>query len=344
MIFLFKLKQVNRNPNNKAEYGLGKKLIPRLQWYLLAAFLLLPIIYLVGKIAYDNFYPHAKGIVVAEEFNINAPIDGYVESINHLQGDKVKINMNLVKLKSPILESQIITLSRQMKVLLQQKNAYQNPEMIELEELKKQALGQIKTSKSYYDNLLVYQKQGIVTLLQLHDARQLYLNAEQQYKMILARITQTKLDFEVNKAQVFDDDIRKLELEMIDKNKQNELLNLVAPVNGTIKEIAVHNGEFVAKDKNLLVISSQDQFRILAFVDAKYLARVHAGAKVRLILPNKSIASGVIENIPSFTDKLYKGVDLVGSQNERKPVIVIKPESGFPDSYKVNGIEVEVLL
>lgn len=341
---MFKLKQVNRNPNNKAEYGLGKKLIPRLQWYLLAAFLLLPIIYLVGKIAYDNFYPHAKGIVVAEEFNINAPIDGYVESINHLQGDKVKINMNLVKLKSPILESQIITLSRQMKVLLQQKNAYQNPEMIELEELKKQALGQIKTSKSYYDNLLVYQKQGIVTLLQLHDARQLYLNAEQQYKMILARITQTKLDFEVNKAQVFDDDIRKLELEMIDKNKQNELLNLVAPVNGTIKEIAVHNGEFVAKDKNLLVISSQDQFRILAFVDAKYLARVHAGAKVRLILPNKSIASGVIENIPSFTDKLYKGVDLVGSQNERKPVIVIKPESGFPDSYKVNGIEVEVLL
>ncbi len=341
---MFKLKQVNRNPNNKAEYGLGKKLIPRLQWYLLAAFLLLPIIYLVGKIAYDNFYPHAKGIVVAEEFNINAPIDGYVESINHLQGDKVKINMNLVKLKSPILESQIITLSRQMKVLLQQKNAYQNPEMIELEELKKQALGQIKTSKSYYDNLLVYQKQGIVTLLQLHDARQLYLNAEQQYKMILARITQTKLDFEVNKAQVFDDDIRKLELEMIDKNKQNELLNLVAPVNGTIKEIAVHNGEFVAKDKNLLVISSQDQFRILAFVDAKYLARVHAGAKVRLILPNKSITSGVIENIPSFTDKLYKGVDLVGSQNERKPVIVIKPESGFPDSYKVNGIEVEVLL
>lgn len=341
---MFKLKQVNRNPNNKAEYGLGKKLIPRLQWYLLAAFLLLPIIYLVGKIAYDNFYPHAKGIVVAEEFNINAPIDGYVESINHLQGDKVKISMNLVKLKSPILESQIITLSRQMKVLLQQKNAYQNPELIELEELKKQALGQIKTSKSYYDNLLVYQKQGIVTLLQLHDARQLYLNAEQQYKMILARITQTKLDFEVNKAQVFDDDIRKLELEMIDKNKQNELLNLVAPVNGTIKEIAVHNGEFVAKDKNLLVISSQDQFRILAFVDAKYLARVHAGAKVRLILPNKSITSGVIENIPSFTDKLYKGVDLVGSQNERKPVIVIKPESGFPDSYKVNGIEVEVLL
>lgn len=341
---MFKLKQVNRNPNNKAEYGLGKKLIPRLQWYLLAVFLLLPIIYLVGKIVYDNFYPHAKGVVVAEEFNINAPIDGYVESINHLQGDKVKINRNLVKLKSPILESQIITLSRQMKVLLQQKNAYQNPELIELEELKKQALGQIKTSKSYYDSLLVYQKQGIVTLLQLHDARQLYLNAEQQYKMILARITQTKLDFEVNKAQVFDDDIRKLELEMIDKNKQNELLNLVAPVNGTIKEIAVHNGEFVAKDKNLLVISSQDQFRILAFVDAKYLARVHAGAKVRLILPNKSIASGVIENIPSFTDKLYKGVDLVGSQNERKPVIVIKPESGFPDSYKVNGIEVEVLL
>lgn len=341
---MFKLKQVNRNPNNKAEYGLGKKLIPRLQWYLLAAFLLLPIIYLVGKIAYDNFYPHAKGIVVAEEFNINAPIDGYVESINHLQGDKVKISMNLVKLKSPILESQIITLSRQMKVLLQQKNAYQNPELIELEELKKQALGQIKTSKSYYDNLLVYQKQGIVTLLQLHDARQLYLNAEQQYKMILARITQTKLDFEVNKAQVFDDDIRKLEMEMIDKNKQNELLNLVAPVNGTIKEIAVHNGEFVAKDKNILVISSQDQFRILAFVDAKYLAKVNAGARVRLILPNKSMASGVIENIPSFTDKLYKGVDLVGSQNERKPVIVIKPESGFPDSYKVNGIEVEVLL
>lgn len=82
----------------------------------------------------------------------------------------------------------------------------------------------------------------------------------------------------------------------------------------------------------------------MAFVDAKFLAKVQPGNSVRLILPNKEIYGGVVENIPSFTNKLYSGLDLIGSQNERKPVIIIKPNADFPANYKVNGIEVEVLL
>lgn len=341
---MLKLKQLNRNPNDKANYSSGKKIVPKIQWYLLATFLLLPIIYLLGKIIYDNFYPHANGIIVAEEFTVNAPNEGYIKRINIQQGSKVLAGELLVEIKSEIIESQMTELNHQKQKLSEDKKAYKNTEITELNELKVQAFAQIKSSKEYYQNLLAYQKQGVVTLLQLHDAQLQYLSAQQEYKMIIARITQTRLNFEVNNLQIFDDDIRKLEIELNILNNQRASLKLIAPINGSIKDIAVHKGEFVTKDKAILIISSLDHFRVLAFVDAKFLAKVQPGNSVRLILPNKEIYGGVVENIPSFTNKLYSGLDLIGSQNERKPVIIIKPNADFPANYKVNGIEVEVLL
>lgn len=186
---MLKLKQLNRNPNDKANYSSGKKIVPKIQWYLLATFLLLPIIYLLGKIIYDNFYPHANGIIVAEEFTVNAPNEGYIKRINIQQGSKVLAGELLVEIKSEIIESQMTELNHQKQKLSEDKKAYKNTEITELNELKVQAFAQIKSSKEYYQNLLAYQKQGVVTLLQLHDAQLQYLSAQQEYKMIIARIT-----------------------------------------------------------------------------------------------------------------------------------------------------------
>lgn len=339
-----KLRNSNRNPNEGVNYGPAKKIIPKIQWYALSLMLLLPVLYMIGKLVFESFYPNADGIVVLEEFSINAPVDGYVESINYLQGEDVKLNSTLIKIKSPILENQIAELKNQLESLNQEKNNYQNHEISELEILQKQTLDQMAISKDYYNSLVNYRKSGIVTIMQVNEARQQYLSYEQQYKMILAKITQSKTNFETTKNQSFDTSINKINIDLIEKTEQLNMLNITAPINGAIKHISVHVGEYVTKDKNVMILSSHDQFRVLAYVDAKFLKKVHGNAKVKMILPDNTVCGGTIENTPSFTGKIYTGLDLVKLENEQKPVIVIKPDADFPVEYRVNGIEAKVLL
>ena len=48
------------------------------------------------------------------------------------------------------------------------------------------------------------------------------------------------------------------------------MLILNAPIDGDVKEINVHIGEFIAQDKNTIILSSHDQFRIIAFINSSY--------------------------------------------------------------------------
>ena len=95
----------------QVKYGAAKKLFPKIQWYTLALVLCLPIIYLVGKIIYDNFYPHATGIITSEEVELSAPMDSYVSKIYTKQGRNVFIGESIVQLNSPQLDAEILTLN-----------------------------------------------------------------------------------------------------------------------------------------------------------------------------------------------------------------------------------------
>lgn len=328
----------------QVKYGAAKKLFPKIQWYTLALVLCLPIIYLVGKIIYDNFYPHATGIITSEEVELSAPMDSYVSKIYTKQGRNVFIGESIVQLNSPQLDAEILTLNGQLVNLIEQKRLYTNHELAVLLDMKKSAFIQYQATSKFYNSMLEYRKDGAVSLLSLNDARLQMINSQRSYEMVLARIQQNQQDFDVNKAQVFDTSIRNLELQISSKTTQQQLLEIKSPINGAIKLADKEQGSYVAKDKPVAIISSIDNLRVVAFVEPKYLNRIKVGQSVRIILPNKQFAQGEIENIPQFTDQIYKGLAIINDANELKPIIVIKPSAAFPSNFKIKGISVEVLL
>ena len=341
---MFKWRKPQSNKIQQVQYGAAKKLFPRLQWYTLALVLCLPIVYLVGKIVYNNFYPHANGIITSEEIELSAPMDTYVAKVYAEQGQNVHIGESLIQLSSPQLESEISILNSQLANLLQEKNSYTNHELVTLQDMKQSAFAQYQATRKFYYAMLEYRKDGAVSLLSLNDARLQMINSQRSYEMVLARIQQNQQEFDVNKAQVFDTNIRNLELQIASKTKQQQLLALNSPINGAIKLIDKGMGEYVSKDKTVVILSSVNNFRVIAFVEPKYLNKITVGMKVRIILPNKQFTYGVVENIPQFTDQIYKGLALINDANDLKPIIIIKPSENFPNNFKINGVAVEVLL
>ena len=341
---MFKFRKANQELNNQANYAPGKKYMPKLQWYIIVAVLCLPIVLIILYIMYSHYYPHAKGVITTEEFVLNAPEAGFVKQVFVAQGRLVVKGDSLVLLSSPVLESEIALLEQQIKELKTEENSFKNYELATLEKSLDLAAIDMQSNQSYYEKLLSYQSRGMVTLLQLNQAKSEYLQSQNSYRNILAQISQSKIDFSVKKTEVFGDDIRKLEQEINQKMSQKSLLLIKAPTSAAVKEIAASNGEYIDQDKEVIVLASLDNFRIVAFIDSKYLKSAKLGSSVRIIMPNKTIVNGVIENIPKFTDRLYKGIDLVSEEGEKKVVLVIKPSDDFPEEYKISGIQVEVLL
>lgn len=341
---MFKLRKSTPDKLYQVKYGSAKKIIPRLQWYALAICLCLPLIYWLSLILYNNFYPHADGLLVSEEYLLSAPSDAYVGQIYVNQGQEVKTGANVIQLISPPLESEINTLQQQRVELNHQKAAYINTEISKLIPMKALAAQQISRAQKYYNYIASYRESGAVSLLQMHDAQMELTTAQQSYMAILAQIEQNQRNFAVNRAQVFDNNLRQIELLLALKVKQRQLLLIHSPIIGAIKEIPIHIGEFVPKDKTIAILASKNSFRVIAFVQSKYLSRLKVGNTVRIILPNHSFYPGKIINVPQFTDKIYKGIDLIHETNEQKPIIIIQPGTNFPAQYKINGIQVQILL
>lgn len=342
---MFKIKTANKQMENIKTYGLNKKKLPRFQWYVIALILCTPIVYLVVKLVYDNFYPHATGVVTAEEFVINSPENGFVRDIFISQGNAVKAGQLLLSISSPELESKIVFLKKSIARLQEQKRDFKNMDLITLKKIRQIALSEVLSNEKYYIELQNFRESGVVTLLQLNDARNEYVKSQNYYAEILAKIKQSEEDFAVKQYQIFDDDIRQLQEKLDEVLVKQSILNIHAPIDGSLKHMFVHKGEYVSdKKEGLAVIASDHNFRILAFLDSKYLANSKVGGIVKIILPDNTFVNGTIENIPSFTDRLYKGIDLINDTNRLKIVVVIKPAKNFPLKYRINGVEVTILF
>lgn len=85
--------------NVKIPYGEAKRKSHTARWVLVLLVLLSPVIYLGGKIIYEQAVPCSVGAVLIEKIVVNAAYPGVVEEIHYREGDVIQVDDTLLRLK-----------------------------------------------------------------------------------------------------------------------------------------------------------------------------------------------------------------------------------------------------
>lgn len=330
--------------NLPVQYGSALRTPPKLRWILVVLLLSIPLFILVYQVIDEFVLVRFAGLVSYDTITLRAPESGYIKTLAVQSGDKVKANQMVLHFTSPEIETKLRYLENEKKRLTELMNSLGDQTPNNLHQLLDVAKNDIESSKAVYDRFKKYVKKGDMIELQLEEARKNYVNAQRNYAALEQQIREAKLQsktlLEVNfkrKILEIDNDISKLKSKL-------RYFKMQAGKNGTVMTIQTHQDEYVSPGQELVTIVTNDNLRVIGFIDPKYTEDVYKGRKVRVIFPNKEKVEGHIINTPSYAEKLPSSQMNPLATRENKLVAIIILDKDIPEIYQIFGIPVTIKL
>ncbi|CAH0532828.1 hypothetical protein VST7929_00675 [Vibrio stylophorae] len=304
-----------RDQGTKVAYGQAKRGGYRLRWYLLLGLILSPILVLL-YFFYRNFVlVIAPGIVSSEPLVLRATHDAVVVSMLDKSITQVKPQELLLNLKNEVLTAEVGYLQRELDGL---KGDKEHSTAVDLQ-LFKQAIYEARANlrsveklKKQYDS---YKKQGSVSSLDYSAMLNMYASAKQGLKQ--AQIDYDRAVSENTRVKVAGPIIqerRQLRQQLVRKQAEMASLQVYSPVAGFVVERLVVKGQRVRTGDPLIAITTLEQPKVIAYLDAKYLKDAVVGNQVTVIFPDGerfaayvSEPTEVASKLPSQLAKPFEG-------------------------------------
>jgi multidrug resistance efflux pump len=340
MGFKFKSAKVSNSDNNRASI---RKNIAKWQWYLVAAVIMSPLLIFIYSVASDYWFVSANGYIKINKYEIKAPEDSYIKSVNVSPGDLVNQGNILVELSAPILSLQKKELKEQLNQIKEIQKQLVNHQKSDLIKMLNDSVKYFERIRKEYVKFEEYLDKGIITLMEFVNIQQAYFQAELQIHNIQKMINQSDTDQLIDDESNFLKDIRGLtgQISLLDERISSLLLK--APKNGNIIEVFGNEGEFVTKGQTLMFLTDNSPPYIKAYLDPKYLYMVEKGGEVQIAFPDKFKMNGVIEYQPSFSQVDDTTVNTF-KDKESKIILMIRPEKKIPEKYLIYNSPVKVLF
>jgi multidrug resistance efflux pump len=338
----FNFKSSENKLQRQAKYAPAKRYTAKWQWYLLVLIIVSPIFYFGYKFFSDSFIPKAEGHVTFDKLELKSPASLYVKKIYVKQGDKIKKNQLLILLDDPDSMEEIKYLNKEIDFLDNKRHFSQNPESKYLLEMKSEAQNYLAEIKKNYDKLKALRKKGLTTIIDMQEARIDLNEARVQVYDMDKKIAESNHNYELKMEELYDAKIRKLKAEIEKVKHKQEVCYIKSAQNGTVVELNVDEKEFAAEDKELLVIATDKNMHIRAYLPSKFLSKgIQEGTKVTLNFPNNLDCEGIIYKIKKQAE-LNPNANSVIKKEKNRVVILIKIVGDFPVKYKISGLPVEV--
>ncbi len=268
----------------------------------------------VSQVEYGTFreyIPVTGNVVPKETVYLDAVEGGQVTELNVEEGAMVKEGQPLLTLKNTDLQLQVIETEARVSEQINQLNTYKlNFEQTRLAH-QRELLG-VEWQIGDYERKLkrneALLKTGATKAADVEDMR---AQLDYQKKLRLAYIEATKAD-----EKILGDSISRLENETASLQKnlaltRSNLENLTvrAPISGQLTTFDAKIGQSLAKGARIGQVDEIDSFKVSAFVDEFYLARVQIGQKATADVDGKTYDFTVTKVYPNVKDRQFE-VDL----------------------------------
>ncbi|KTC86615.1 HlyD family secretion protein [Legionella brunensis] len=323
-------------------YGSGTRTPPKMRWLLLIILISLPLIFLMTKLVSEYIFVSFSGLVVFDTFTIRAPGAGYIESLTVRAGQQVVPGTPLLQFKSPTLEVKLNYLRKEKQLLkaLSEQLSLQNYQPFDT--MLQIASQDIQISKEVYERFKNYMKNGDMSELQLEEARKNYVSAQRVFSNLQKEIIETKLRNKTTLEVSYQRKMREIDSEINELQEKKKYFIIHSTKAGTIMHINTYNNEFVASGQQLLSIVTQENLKIIAFIEPQYLDKIYQGKKITITFPDGETVDGKITNTPSYAEKLPISEINPLATRQNKLIAIIAPLSPIPKQYHVFGIPVKV--
>ena len=341
----------DREHGMRIEYGLAKRTLPKLRWYLILLLAASPIILFFGNIIYSFVVVEAPGVIRLPTNIMRSTVSGTVSQIYVHDHDQVLEGQMLITLQNPDLEAKINRIEGDIIDLESIKpieNKQQTSKVVRhLNEQLKSARKLLAFRKERLDSIQYLFDQGAATLAELSTASSQYDQASISYNNIKRDIAKeqevSSQDIQLQTNSQQNEILRnKLKRELTLLKEQRMRQSIRASSAGKVTELPVTQGEFIASGTHLVSISTQEKASITAYLAPKDARFAKIGQTATVKLPNGIRFPAVVESVPRLTSQVPSATAGPLGIRPRGIVVELIPKINFKDDFRVQGLPVTV--
>lgn len=268
----------------------------------------------VSKVEYGTFreyIPVTGNVVPRETVYLDAVEGGQVTEINVEEGAMVTEGQPLLKLKNTDLQLQVIETEARVSEQANQLSLYE----LQLEQARLQHKRDLLSTEWKIGDLgrkLKRNEQLIASgAAKKADVEDMQAELDYQKNLRLAIIDATKSDERLLGGSIsrLKNETQQLTKNLIITQSNLENLTVKAPISGQLTTFEAKVGESKSKGQRIGQIDEIDTFKVSAFVDEFYLARVQIGQKASADIDGKTYDFTVTKVYPNVKDRQFE-VDL----------------------------------
>jgi multidrug efflux pump subunit AcrA (membrane-fusion protein) len=332
-----KQKDPTVNDGFSVRYGPAKRFAFKTRWYFLLALVLSPLLIFAVHIFNNKVLITADGILTTNPIVLNAPQTAYIDSIKVKPGSKVDEKQTLMKMSSPLLETELSVLTDNFKRIKEE-------HLLSLNDLKSLHLKKInlfkenmESQQSLSEEYSAYNKQGVLPLNEKYLIAENTLTARSRYEDALADYE--SIIIEHNNGSVAKT-ILELELAVSKARIKDEMLKIKAPKNAKAVEVLVEEGAFVLEGEPLISISNLGTPEVHVYLSPKHMNYARMGQTAEVKMPNGDSYLGVITQPTQMAKNLPS--QLSGPFENNKSVIKVTLDISPTPPVILEGMPVEV--
>lgn len=332
------------NKSLSIDYGKPVRAYPRVRWLLIVLLLSVPLIFMLYKLTQEYVFIHFPGLVVYDTLMIRSPEIGYIKNIQVKVGQNIKPGSILMQFTSPEIDAKLQYLESEKKRITTLMHSINSNYQNQLSSVLNVAKTEIQSSKEVYERFKNYIKKGDMAELQLDEARRNYVDAQKQYANLQQQIAENSVENQTTMEVNFNRKILELNNEIKQVKIRLQFFTIRSPKEATVTSIQTHVGEFVSAGQNLMMLITNDNLRIMAFIEPKYVDSVRKEQLVEIKFPDNTVIQGHIINTPSYTEQIPLTEISPLATRQNKLIVVIQPVTPLPKEYQVFGIPVKIYL
>jgi len=329
--------------NPEPVYAAAKHKWPKWQWYTLLMVVMIPLLYIVGRLLLSWVFVTAPGLIVTDSISLRAPDQSYVATMPIHVGEALSQRQVVLTLSIPGLEAKKQFLVSQIALLTKLQKDDQNQRGVALKHAQIATIESVHSAKIHYQDFQSLYKRGLIALMDMHAIERQYHQANLDLHKINVELAQNQQQYALRVAEKATQ-LEDLQQQLVTLTERTVLYTLTSPVNdGVLSQLLVQPHEYVTDGQLLAVISTPHHLAVKALFDPKALKKLIVGAKAYIVLPDYEIMRGVIRAVP-LASEAQVSHPLLTNPYENKVVVMLEFIEPLPNKYHTAGIEVKVFL
>ncbi|ACQ92773.1 conserved hypothetical protein [Tolumonas auensis DSM 9187] len=321
----------------KINYGAGKRIAFRLRWYLILFLIISPVLIFVWYITKDKVIVESPGILTTEPLTLQMSQDAVISAVNIKQGQHVKQGNLLISLEKPALQAEIKQLEENIQSLDKTLSEEWNKQEILLKQKVSVAERDLKEKNDLYRKYMGFNEHGLLQLEQWANVSQLRVNAELlllESNRNLHALNQDKISG--GAAQYLNE--LKLRLQLL-KARQAEL-QLMAPMDGEVKDVLVQQGMTIQSGEPLMLYAIRSQPVVMAYLTPSEVQFSGIGQQATVTLPGGETIAATVSEPTKITEKVPTQLSGPFDNNKSALKVVLKLE--HMPAQVIEGLSVSV--